>query len=102
MLSETESEEGTGRHVRVEGLRICGKTGTAELETIDPGTGRKKNTTWFASFAPYETPRYAVVVMVENGISGGTTCVPIAHDVYQSLTNFEARVSSKLLTATTR
>ena len=67
MLSETESEEGTGRHVRVEGLRICGKTGTAELETIDPESGRKKNTTWFASFAPYETPRYAVVVMVENG-----------------------------------
>jgi penicillin-binding protein 2 len=101
MLAETESDEGTGRHVRVDGLRICGKTGTAELDTLHD-TGRKKNTTWFASFAPYENPRYAVVVMVENGISGGATCVPIARDVYVALKSFEARNPARTLTAATR
>lgn len=101
MLAETESEEGTGRHVAGCGFRVCGKTGTAELQTLREDGG-KKNTTWFASFAPYESPRYAVVVMVENGVSGGTTCVPIARDVYQSLTNFEFRATSKILATSTR
>ena len=33
-------------------------------------------TTWFASFAPYENPRYVVVLMVESGMFGTTTCTP--------------------------
>lgn len=103
MLSETESAEGTGRGVQDCGYRVCGKTGTAELQVLrDDGSGKKRNTTWFGSFAPYESPRFAVVVMVENGESGGKTCVPIAHDVYKALTNFEARVTTKVLAAATR
>jgi len=92
MLAETEdeSEGGTGTRVRGSGYRVCGKTGTAELDILRPD-GRKKNTTWFASYAPYEAPRYAVVVMVEDGISGGTTCAPIAKDVYVALKSFESR-----------
>jgi penicillin-binding protein 2 len=87
MLAETEDPvEGTGRHAHVEGLRICGKTGTAEREEH----GIKKNTTWFISFAPYENPRHAVVVMVENGVSGGTTCAPVAADVYSKIKQLEA------------
>ena len=102
MLAETESEEGTGRHVQGCGFRVCGKTGTAELQTMQEDGSGKKNTTWFASFAPYEAPRYAVVVMVENGISGGTTCVPIAREVYIALKSFESRNTTKNLTASTR
>lgn len=88
MLAETEddAERATGRGARVEGYRICGKTGTAEQEEH----GTKKNTTWFISYAPYENPRYAVVVMVENGISGGTTCAPVAADVYRKIKELEA------------
>jgi penicillin-binding protein 2 len=83
MLAETEDPEGTGHAAVVPGLRICGKTGTAQVmneqnQVID-------HTTWFASFAPYENPRYAVVVMVENGSSGGGTCAPIAHDIYEMI-----------------
>ncbi len=101
MLAETESDEGTGRHVQGCGFRVCGKTGTAELQTLRED-GHKKNTTWFASFAPYESPRYAVVVMVENGISGGTTCVPIAREVYVALKAFETRTATQTLAATKR
>ena len=101
MLSETESEEGTGKHVLGCGFRVCGKTGTAELQTLRED-GQKKNTTWFASFAPYESPRYAVIVMVENGASGGGTCAPIAHDVYVALKSFETRAQPKTLATSTR
>lgn len=101
MLSETEDPDGTGRYVLGCGYRVCGKTGTAELQTLRED-GQKKNTTWFASFAPYESPRYAVIVMVENGISGGTTCVPIAKDVYLALKSFEARSQPTTLAASTR
>ncbi|MBU6411384.1 MAG: hypothetical protein KGR98_13445, partial [Verrucomicrobia bacterium] len=84
MLGETEDPEGTG-HAAVVGpaMRICGKTGTAQvMNAQNREIGR---TTWFASFAPYDHPRYAVVVMVENGTYGGPTCAPIAHDIYEEL-----------------
>lgn len=101
MLTETESDEGTGRAVQGCGFRVCGKTGTAELDVIGPN-GRKKNTTWFASFAPYESPRYAVVIMVEDGASGGGTCAPIAKDVYIALKAYESRslTTNSIATAT--
>jgi len=98
MLAETESSEGTGRHVQGCGFRVCGKTGTAERDQLRPD-GEKRNTTWFASFAPYESPRYAVVVMVEDGQSGGGTCVPLAREIYVGLTAYEARLASLNLTA---
>ncbi|HUB88064.1 MAG TPA: penicillin-binding transpeptidase domain-containing protein [Verrucomicrobiae bacterium] len=84
MLAETEDPEGTG-HAAVVGpaMEICGKTGTAQV--MDAHNREIGRTTWFASFAPYDHPRYAVVVMVENGTYGGPTCAPIAHDIYEEL-----------------
>lgn len=101
MLSETESDEGTGRHVQGCGFRVCGKTGTAERNETR-ADGQKKNTTWFASYAPYESPRYAVVVMVEDGQSGGATCVPVAREIYLALKSYETRGINGDITATTR
>jgi penicillin-binding protein 2 len=87
MLAETEdiTEHGTGLSARVAGLRICGKTGTAERTE----NGVKRNTTWFISFAPYEHPKYAVVVAVEDGGSGGGTCAPVAKKIYEALLESE-------------
>jgi penicillin-binding protein 2 len=89
MVAETEDTEGTGKPAReavreaFPNLRICGKTGTAQIKNIE---GQKTGqTTWFASFAPYENPRWAVVVMVEDGKSGGDTCSPVAGKIYYAL-----------------
>jgi penicillin-binding protein 2 len=85
MLAETV--EGTGQAAQVPGLQICGKTGTAQV--MNSRNQEIDRTTWFASFAPYENPRYAVVVMVESGTYGGPTCAPIAHDIYEAILKSE-------------
>jgi penicillin-binding protein 2 len=87
MLGDTEDADGTGTHAAVPGLRICAKTGTAQVQ--DERNVKTGLTTWFASFAPYEKPRYAVVVMVEDGESGGKTCAPVAHDIYAAILDWE-------------
>jgi len=87
MLAETQDPEGTGQAAKVPGLRICGKTGTAQVTDVNNRV--IDLTTWFASFAPYENPRYAVVVMVQSGVSGGTTCAPIARDIYEAILKSE-------------
>jgi cell division protein FtsI/penicillin-binding protein 2 len=58
---------------------------------------------WFASFAPYEKPRYAVVVMVQAPVehgSGGVICAPIAHDIYKAIVEKEAAGTPKILATT--
>lgn len=79
MLADVADSDGTGRRAFVEGMDIGGKTGTAE--------SRKKKTTWFASMAPIQNPRFIVVVMAENDFngSGGSTCAPIARNVYLAI-----------------
>lgn len=72
-------EEGTGTAANVGDLRMAGKTGTAEL-----GTGL--NQAWFIGFAPYDDPRYAVAVSIENSEEfGGVVAAPIAAAVLQNL-----------------
>jgi cell division protein FtsI/penicillin-binding protein 2 len=102
MLGETEDEvEGTGKGARVPGLRICGKTGTAQVQDSENRlTGYNY---WFASFAPYESPRYAVVVMAQVpgplvGF-GGSICAPVAHDIYQTIVNQQNLAPPKILAA---
>jgi penicillin-binding protein 2 len=90
MLADVEDGDGTGRQARLADLRICGKTGTAQVK--DPRGHTKSHNVWFISFAPYENPRYAVVVMVEGGSSGGGDCAPIARNIYQAILERERAV----------
>ena len=88
-------EGGSGKAALIPGYTLGGKTGTAQV--TDPKGRVIDHTTWFASFGPYETPRYAVVVMVESGVSGGNTCAPIAREIFQALRKRDA--TSPLATA---
>ena len=74
MFQVVNSPSGSGRRAEVEGLKVHGKTGTAE---VGYGTNRR-NITHFIAFVEYEQRRYAVCVTVEDGHSGGVTCAPIA------------------------
>ena len=105
MLSETEDPEGTGYPAFHKAdsdlkLRVCGKTGTAQVQ--DSANRWVGYNFWFASFAPFENPRYAVVVLVqteEHSGSGGVTCAPIAHDIYETILEKEKTAGGRILAA---
>ena len=65
---------GTGSAARIAGVRVAGKTGTAEVD-VD---GKRKNHAWFIAFAPVEAPEVAVAVVAELGGIGGRVAAPLA------------------------
>ena len=68
-------ERGTGGAAKVEGITICGKTGT--VENYYRGV-KQPNHAFFCGFAPRENPRIAIMCVVENsGRFGGTYAAPI-------------------------
>ncbi len=91
-LYRVVNEEGTGRGAKVEGVDVCGKTGTQlilSLENPNYKTLVKKRKftphSWFVSFAPRINPKYASVVFVENGGDAGRIAAPIAGKIYRRL-----------------
>ena len=70
---------GTAAGLRVEGLNICGKTGTAENKIRVAGkTYQLKDHSIFVAFAPKENPTIAIAVFIENGYWGSRWAGPIA------------------------
>ena len=68
--------EGTGQTVKIDGVEIFGKTGTAQ-------SGHGKDHAWFVAYAqlPGQEPEVAVAVLVEHGEHGAAAAVPIAKAV---------------------
>lgn len=70
---------GTARALRVEGIDICGKTGTAENYTKINGVRTKlEDHSIFVAFAPKDNPKIAIAILVENGGFGASVAGPIA------------------------
>jgi len=69
---------GTGTAAGVPGLSPGGKTGSSQTHGV-----------WFAGFAPGEKPRWAVVVFLKKGSSGGKEAAPIFREVVESLAVLE-------------
>lgn len=68
-------ERGTGIGAKVEGITICGKTGT--VENYYRGV-KQPNHSFFCGFAPRDNPKIAIMCVVENsGRFGGTYAAPI-------------------------
>ncbi|HCA81426.1 MAG TPA: penicillin-binding protein 2 [Bacteroidetes bacterium] len=62
---------GTGALARIPGVNSAGKTGTAE-------NPHGKDHAWYVGFAPYENPKIAIAVLLENSGFGGTKAAPMA------------------------
>lgn len=75
---------GTGRAAAIDGIGVCGKTGTSENAiTAKGGADSKKTHALFIGFAPYEDPEIAVCVVMEYAGFGGTYAAPAARNVIQ-------------------
>jgi penicillin-binding protein 2 len=79
---------GTAPNAQIEGIRVAGKTGTAQYcdniaqETGICGQGLEQPThAWFAAFAPIEDPEISIIVFLYNGGEGTVAAAPIAHDI---------------------
>ncbi len=68
---------GTGQTMQVKGVKVAGKTGTAEYN--DRGVRRKH--VWCVAFAPADNPEIVVCAMMDNGIGGGRDAGPIVQKV---------------------
>lgn len=74
---------GTAGRARSEHTVLSGKTGTAQTSVAGISNA------WFISFAPYDDPKIAVCVFVENGYSGGGAASPIAKHVIDNYITME-------------
>ena len=84
-MMELVVTDGSARTAQIPGVRVAGKTGTAQHR---PGADPHA---WFIGFAPAEDPQVAVAVIVENGGSagseatGGAVAAPIARSVVRAV-----------------
>jgi peptidoglycan glycosyltransferase len=77
--------EGVASNARIDGVKVGGKTGTAQGGSTDPYT------LWFTGFAPANDPQFAVAVVVDNGGglgqsgNGNSVAAPIAKKVLEAV-----------------
>ena len=95
MKRVTNDPRGTAYRVRIEqpGMEMAGKTGTSQVRRITlseraSGVTKNEDLPWnrrdhalFVGYAPLETPRYAVAVVIEHGGGGSKIAGPIARDI---------------------
>jgi penicillin-binding protein 2 len=86
------SPQGTGRMAAIDGVRLAGKTGTAE-------NPRGEDHGWFAGYAPVDSPKIVVAVIVEHGGHGSTSAAPIAAEVISAYLRIKPPKSEEIADA---
>jgi penicillin-binding protein 2 len=89
LTAVVEEPGGTGGRARVPGVRVAGKTGTAQVVQLQHTEGmsesqipiRYRDHAWFGAFAPADAPEIAVGVFVEHGLHGSTGAGPVVQRI---------------------
>ena len=87
------SPNGTGYRINAGDLKLAGKSGTAQVVDINSreeydevrSNELLRDHAVFIGYAPYDSPRYSIAVIVENGESGGRVAGPLAKEVLEVL-----------------
>lgn len=89
--------------LKLKDIKMSGKTGTTQVRRIslkERSQGIKKdedmewkyrNHAWFMAYAPHDTPKYAVAVIVEHGGSGSGVAAPIASKILEEAIRLDIR-----------
>ena len=67
---------GTGTAAAVSGKKVCGKTGSAEIDT------QENTNAWFVGFLDEASSPYSLAIMVEDAGGGGSVAAPIARKIF--------------------
>ncbi len=83
------NEGGTAGALKLQNIEFCGKTGTAQLMSLETGTrlglGKGKNSGWFVGFAPRRNPEIVVAALVQDTrLFGAETAAPIVRDIVKA------------------
>jgi len=89
LLEVVHGNRGTARHIRLPGIQIAGKTGTAQV--FSRKAGEKFNNkilrrtlqdhAWFVCYAPVQNPKIAIAVIIEHGEHGSSAAAPVAKEL---------------------
>jgi penicillin-binding protein 2 len=101
------NEAGTGAQSVIPGLDFCGKTGSAQLASVDVAKAAAAqhetdllDNAWFVGFAPRTNPEIVVVALFEHGVHGNLAG-PIVRDVVKGYFDKKARIQTWLQQQTT-
>jgi len=91
LVAAVNDKHGTGSEARLKNVLVGGKTGTAQVVTMEKFKEvdeedveyKHRDHAWFTSFAPAERPEIAVTVLVEHGGHGGSAAAPVAKKVME-------------------
>ena len=77
--------DGTGKNMKVPGMKLAGKTGTSRIEYGSGGSDYKKYQASFVGYFPADKPRYSCIVVVKNprrnGYYGGTVAGRVFEEI---------------------
>jgi penicillin-binding protein 2 len=95
MLGVVNSRNGTAGSAAVNGIKVAGKTGTAQWGP----KSKERTAAWFAGFAPAENPQYAYAALYEGApgeyAHGGTKAAPMIGDLLRVLFKDQAKNEEK-------
>ena len=89
LLEVVHGNRGTARRIRLPGIQIAGKTGTAQVfsrkagEKFDNKKLRRtlQDHAWFVCYAPAQDPKIAIAVIIEHGEHGSSAAAPVAKEL---------------------
>jgi penicillin-binding protein 2 len=93
LVGVVNEPRGTGGRSRVKGLTVAGKTGTAQVITLEKAEEFEKESeipvefrdhAWFVAIAPVEDPTLALAILMEHGGHGGSGAAPIAKEMFKT------------------
>jgi penicillin-binding protein 2 len=107
LMAAVNEPHGTGNVCALKDIKVAGKTGTAQVVRMaqdwKKGDALKmplkhRDHAWFASYAPFEAPQLAVIVLAEHGGFGAAAAAPIAKQIYEKFFQMEPPAVPKVLT----
>ena len=89
---ESTVSNGSSKDAGIEGIKVAGKTGTAEKVDPETGTYGAGYIASFAGFAPYDNPQVSLIVIIDNPKNGehfgGIVAAPLAGELFNNIFNY--------------